>query len=161
MLLIPVFALVQDHRAARYGNGVFSHYAELAHGAYLTYINSTLITHGSTNDYAAIIWPGSTLTTEEGDTIMITKVKRYAVDQGDLYLAVESPLDRILVFASPEAVQEARPTTMITSSPLVWFDLEDKPFLVYYWRLIILILFLIEAALFASYLRRSSAEANL
>lgn len=147
LVLIPSFVIVQDYRSARYGNGVFSHYTELAHGAHLTYINGSLITQGRANDFSAIVWPGSELTTAEGDTIRITKVLRYATGQGGLYLAVESTPPTMLVFTSPVDVQRAEPKTVHDAPPLEWIDLENKPALVYYWRVIVIVLLLLEAAI--------------
>lgn len=147
VLLIPAFVFVFDYHSARYGNGVFRHYAELAHGANLTYINGSMITLGRSRDYRAIIWPNAKLTTAEGDTISITKVTGYGISPIGLFVGVKSSPQTSLLFTDDDDVEQALPKTTMDHPPLEWIDLEHKPLLVYFWRLVVPLLLLVEAAL--------------
>ena len=147
ILLIPVFILHQDRVCAQYGLGIFDHYSEILHGANITYLNGPMITHNRSREYSAILWPGAIVVTENGDTVWVEKVTMYAVENGALYVDVQAVPPAVLVFRDRKAVLWERPSTVQDLPELAWLDLQNKPAVVSYWRLITFLLSIIEGVL--------------
>lgn len=147
LFLIPTFAVLQDANCAKYGNGFLKRYKEIYHGAYITYINGAMLTHGKERDFAAIIWPDMTLHTTNGDTLLVEKLTKYALNQDRLLVGVKAPSPTIIEFPSQEAIIAQRPTVLQSMPEAQWVDLEQKPLLVYFWRPIVLLLIAVEVGL--------------
>ncbi len=147
ILLIPAYILLQDRVCAKYGLGIFDHYSEILHGANITYLNGPMITHNRSRDYSAILWPGAIVVADNGDTVRVEKVTKYAVENGALYVYVQATPPAVLVFRDREAVLWERPSLVQDLPELSWLDLQHKPAVVSYWRLITFLLSIIEGVL--------------